>query len=377
MHISCYLLVVAFLSFSRPAEAAALFTGSSEGMEYQMNLLVDKLDIPWGMAFIGPAELLITEKNGRFNLLDTKTGTLKNLQSGLQVQNEGQGGLLDVAVPPGFQRGDWIYFTYSKPQGRQAATTLARGRLYGGNLVDRQDLLITRSVSDTDYHFGSRIAFDGHGHVYFSVGDRGERQNGQDLASHAGSILRLRMDGSVPGDNPFVKGGGLGEIWTYGHRNPQGLAYDYRRNRLWSNEHGPRGGDEINRIERGGNYGWPTVSHGMEYWGPVAVGEATHKEGMVDPLKVYIPSIAPGSLLLYEGAAFPKWRGNLFSGALKMRHLNRVVLDEAGIPRQEERLLLELNERIRALAESPEGWLYFSTDSGRIYVLKPLAASGD
>ncbi len=346
-------------------------------MEYQVNLLVDKLDIPWGMVFTGQTELLFTEKNGRFNLLDTKTGTVKNLQTGLQVHNEGQGGLLDVAVPPGFQHGDWIYFTYSKPQGRQAATALARGRLSGGNLVDLQDLLVTRSVSVTDQHFGSRIAFDGHGHIYFSIGDRGERENGQDPANHAGSILRLCMDGSVPGDNPFVKGGGLAEIWSYGHRNPQGLAYDHGRDRLWSNEHGPRGGDEINRIERGENYGWPAVSHGMEYWGPVAVGEATHKEGMVAPVKVYIPSIAPGSLLLYEGAAFPKWRGNLFSGALKMRHLNRVVLDGAGIPLQEERLLMELNERIRALTESAEGWLYFSTDSGKIYVLQPLAVSGE
>ncbi len=371
MHIFPYLIVFMLLFFSKPMEAAPLLSGSSEGMAYEVNLLADNLDIPWGMAFIGPSELLFTEKNGRVNLLDTQTGTMKNLQAGFAVHDEGQGGLLDVAVPPGFQRGDWLYFTYSKPQGKQAVTALARARLAGDRLVDQQDLLVTRSATETDFHFGSRIAFDGRGHLYFSIGDRGERENGQDPTNHAGSILRLRLDGSVPGDNPFVKGGGLPEIWSYGHRNPQGLAFDHGKNRLWSNEHGPRGGDEINLIERGKNYGWPTVSHGMEYWGPVAVGEAVRKDGMEDPVKVYIPSIAPGSLLLYTGAAFPQWRGNLFSGALKLRHLNRVVLDGSGAAVQEERLLLDLNERIRALAESPEGWLYFSTDSGKLYRLTP------
>lgn len=364
-------IVVALLLFFRPVEAVPLLSGNSEGMGYEVHLLAEDLDIPWGMAFIGPKELLFTEKNGRINLFDTQTGTVKNLLAGLAVHDEGQGGLLDVAVPPGFQRSDWIYFTYSKPQDRQAVTALARARLAGDRLADWQDLLVTRSATDTDHHFGSRIAFDGQGHVYFSVGDRGEREKSQDTANHAGAILRLRLDGSLPGDNPFVTGGGLSEIWSYGHRNPQGLAFDHGKNLLWSNEHGPRGGDEINLIKRGRNYGWPTISHGMEYWGPVAVGEATRKDGMEDPVKVYIPSIAPGSLLLYGGAAFPHWRGNLFSGALKLRHLNRVVLDENGVAVREERLLLDLKERIRALAESPEGWLYFSTDSGKLYRLIP------
>ena len=160
------------------------------------------------------------------------------------------------------------------------------------------------------------------------------------------------------------------EIWSYGHRNPQGIVYDSANNRLWSNEHGPRGGDEINLIRPGKNYGWPVVSHGKEYWGPVRVGESTTKVGMVDPIKIYIPSIAPGSLLLYSGKAFPQWRGNLFSGALVMRHLNRVVVGESGEAVTEERLLEDLEERIRAVVESPEGWLYLSTDSGKILRLR-------
>lgn len=368
-HFLAAILMVLFLCL--PSAAFPLLTGTSEGMRYQVEMVLDQLDIPWGMAFLGPDRLIFTEKNGRINIFETNTGKVKKLETTVQVHDEGQGGLLDVAVPPGYRDGDWIYFTYSKPQGKKAATALARAHLATDRLTDWEDLIVTRSESDADQHFGSRIAFDGQGHLYFSIGDRGDRQNGQNLATHSGSILRLRLDGSVPEDNPFAGGGGLAEIWSYGHRNPQGLAYDIARGRLWSNEHGPRGGDEINLIEKGENYGWPVVSHGMEYWGPVAVGEATRKEGMADPLKVYIPSIAPGSLLLYEGAAFPKWRDNLFSGALKMQHLNRVVLDGAFKPVQEERLLLELDERIRALAESPEGWIYFSTDSGRIYRIRP------
>jgi glucose/arabinose dehydrogenase len=368
-----YLMAVALLVFlgRLPAAADPVLTGTSEGMRYRVEKVAEQPDIPWGMAFLGPNGLIFTGKNGQVSLLDPASGKRKLLQTKVDVMNRGQGGLLDVAVPPGYQPGDWIYFTYSKPQGKKSATALARARLSGDRLSDWRDLLVTRSATGMTEHFGSRIAFDGRGHLFFSIGDRGDRENAQDLTSHAGSILRVLLDGSAPEDNPFTKGGGLAEIWSFGHRNSQGLAYDRSRARLWSIEHGPRGGDEINIIQPGGNYGWPVVSHGMEYWGPVPVGEATHKAGMIDPVKVYIPSIAPGSLLLYGGAAFPRWRGNLFAGALVLRHLNRVVLD-GDLPVQEERLLLELKERIRALAESPEGWIYFSTDSGRIYRIRPF-----
>ena len=204
------------------------------------------------------------------------------------------------------------------------------------------------------------------------MGDRGERSNGQDRSNHAGCVMRLNRDGSVPGDNPFIgQADVLPEIWSYGHRNPQGMAYDPIHKRLWLIEHGPRGGDEINLILPGRNYGWPVISYGKEYWGPVAVGEGTHRKGMEQPIKQYTPSIAPGSLLLYSGKAFPAWGGNLFAGALKLQHINRVTLDAKGNAIGEERLLTDLNERIRALAESPQGWIYFSTDSGKVYRIKP------
>lgn len=208
--------------------------------------------------------------------------------------------------------------------------------------------------------------------MFFGIGDRGRRDLAQDLGNHVGAIIRLELDGSVPRDNPFVGDPqALDEIWSYGHRNPQGLLFDRETRRLWSIEHGPRGGDEINLILKGRNYGWPVVSHGKEYWGPLSIGEGTEKPGIEPPRKVYIPSIGPGSLMMYRGEAFPQWHGNLFAGALKLRHLNRISLSKSGRAIGEERLLEDLGERIRALLQGPEGLIYLSTDSGRILRLAP------
>lgn len=355
------------------ATGKTLLVAQSDGMEFLVEEVATGLGIPWGMAFINSSEMLVTERAGKISRLDAATGKRTRLKGVPPVRASGQGGMLDVAVPPDFETGDWIYFTYVRDRDGEGVTVLARARLTGDRLVNWQDLLVTQSATDTDRHFGSRIAFDEEGHVFFGIGDRGVRPNAQDLSNHAGTVLRLNRDGRVPADNPFVnRPGVLPEIWSYGHRNPQGLVYDRKNRRLWLIEHGPRGGDEINRVLPGRNYGWPVISYGMEYWGPVAVGEGTEKAGMEQPVKVYTPSIAPGSLLLYSGKAFPAWQGNLFSGALKLRHLNRVVLDGQGRAVAEERLLGELNERIRALAESPEGWICLSTDSGRILRIRPV-----
>ena len=351
----------------------------SEKANFALEEVIDGLGIPWGIAFISDSQLLITEREGNVKLLDLQSKALSPVQGAPEVMAEGQAGLLDIAVPPDFSSGDWIYFTYVRDKDDEGVTVLARAKLMsntpGSNeLVQWQDLLETRSASDTGRHFGSRIVFDENGYVYFGVGDRGERPNSQDLTNHAGSVMRLHRDGRVPKDNPFKQRKDVQpEIWSYGHRNPQGMAYDYDNKRLWLIEHGPRGGDEINLVLPGRNYGWPVISYGKEYWGPLDVGEGTHRAGMEQPVKQYTPSIAPGSLLLYTGDSFPEWRGNLFSGALKLQHLNRVTLSEEGKAIAEERLLTELDERIRALAQGPRGWLYFSTDSGKVYVMKPAA----
>ena len=351
---------------------------------YQVIQVVTGLGIPWGMSFQSENEILFTERKGRLGIVNIDSGEVNYLSGLPEIIANGQGGFMDVAKPINNEIADWTYFTYVKPidAAGNGETTLARAHISKDGIFDWQDLLVTHSLFGvifdvtgiawgSDRHFGSRIAFDDT-HLYFSIGDRGNRPNGQNLETHAGSILRLNVDGSVPQDNPFVDvEGARNEIWSYGHRNPQGLVWDGVYQRLWSIEHGPRGGDELNLIERGGNYGWPIISYGKEYASFRAVGEGTHKEGMEQPKKFYIPSIAPGSLMQYSGDAFPEWKGDLFSGALKLRHINRIKLDQEGNAIAEERLMEDLNERIRALLQSPEGWIYFSTDSGNIYVIKP------
>lgn len=348
-------------------------TIKSESMTLRLEQVVDGLGIPWGMSFLSANELLVTERDGTVRLVEIDSGRVRQLKNVPDVLADGQGGLLDVALSPDYKNDHWIYFTYVKDIEGEGATVLARAKLVNETFKAWQELLVTKSTTEKDYHFGSRVAFDDKGHVFFGVGDRGVRENSQDLSNHAGSIMRLNLDGSVPVDNPFSKDKELlPEVWSVGHRNPQGMAYDFEHNRLWSIEHGPRGGDEINLIKPGANYGWPIISYGKEYWGPVAVGEGTHREGMEQPVKVYIPSIAPGSLLLYSADTLPGWKGDLFSGALKLQHINRIVLSKKGEVVKEERLLEDLGERIRALAQSPQGWLYFSTDSGKVFRLRPV-----
>ena len=327
---------------------------------------------PWGMAFVNSHELVITERIGTVKILNPDTGTIISLTGVPAVLADGQGGLMDVAVSPDYPDTRKLYFTYTKMVNGQGVTTLAIATREGNRLSHWHDLIVTDSGTNTGRHFGSRIAFDQQGHIFFSVGDRGERPHAQNTSNHAGSILRLNLDGSIPKDNPFLNRKGYrAEIWSYGHRNPQGLVFDVKTGRLWAIEHGPRGGDELNLIEKGRNYGWPIISYGKEYWGPIAVGEGTAKVGMEQPRKVYIPSIAPSGLMVYQGDAFPDWKGNLFTGALKLTHLNRIVLSDEGIPVAEERLLDDMNERIRAIAQGPDGLIYFSTDSGKIARLKP------
>lgn len=365
-------LLVLLILCSLQVQAAGVRVISQSNPNFKLELLAQGLGVPWGMAFLNDRELIFTERQGNIRILNLESLEITTLRGTVEVDAKGQGGMLDVATGPDYTTRDWLYFTYSKSTVSGAVTTLARARRRGNQLSDWQELLVTDSATSGYRHFGSRIAFDQQGHVFFGVGDRGERDSAQNLSSHAGTIMRLRLDGSIPDDNPFLsRDNALPEIWSYGHRNPQGLLYDNNTGNLWSIEHGPRGGDEINLVVKGANYGWPVISYGKEYWGPVSIGEGTEKPGMEQPVKVYIPSIAPGSLLLYSATAFPQWQGNLFSGALKLRHLNRVSISMDNKAIAEERLLGDLNERIRALAQSPEGWIYFSTDSGKIIRMRP------
>lgn len=332
--------------------------------------LVSELDgVIWGLTLINDTEAVLTLRKGQAFHLDLITGKQTKLSGLPKIATRGQGGLLDVAASPEYNESGWLYFTYSKPATQGATVTLGRAKLRGSQLINWEDIFITQSASTSGQHFGSRIAFDNQGYLYFGIGDRGERPNGQNLQNHAGSILRLHPDGRIPKDNPFVeKANAQDAIWSYGHRNPQGLFFDKVTNTLWSNEHGPRGGDEINKIKRGANYGWPIVSHGKEYWGPISVGDGTEKEGIENPLKVFIPSIAPSALHIYQGQLFDGWQSNHISLALAKKHLNLVTFNNQGEP-TESRYLGELDERFRSIAEDSKGYLYLGTDSGKLIKL--------
>jgi glucose/arabinose dehydrogenase len=368
MHKIIGYLSLLLLCYSHLVSAQVLFEGKHGETEYIVEEVFSGLRVPWGMAFLDTDSLLITERNGRLFHLNISTRQLTRIKGLPKIYAEGQGGLLDIALDPRPSIPPSLYLTYSKKVNGEGTTVLAHARLQQNKeLINWRDIFVAKTESSTSRHYGSRIAFDGKGHIFLSVGDRGKRDAAQDLSDHAGTIVRLNLDGSIPRDNPFIKqANALPEIWSYGHRNPQGLAFSPDKTLLWSIEHGPRGGDEINLIGAGKNYGWPTISYGKEYWGPVSVGEGTHKKGLEQPVKYYVPSIAPSSLIVYSGRAFKKWQGDLFAGALKLTHLNHVRLNNRNQAVSETRLLEDFGERIRAVKESPEGWIYFSTDSGRI-----------
>ena len=341
-----------------------------------VELVVSGLGVPWGMTFLDVNHLMVTEKSGSVKIIDTQTGTIDEVSGVPDIEIVGQGGLMDVAVSPNFVDSSEVYFTYAKPISNNGsdqamyATTLAVAKLEGLVLQDWRDLFVSNLQNDNRQHFGSRIAFDDHGYLYFTHGDRGERGNAQDLSNHGGTVMRLSLDGSIPDDNPFIDTpDAQPEIWSYGHRNPQGIFYDSVNQRLWSNEHGPKGGDEINLIKKGGNYGWPILSYGAEYFSGAPVGDAIEREGYIQPMKYYDPSIAPSSLIVYTGDLFPQWQGRIISGALVLRHLNVVSLDEYGNEILESRHLKTLLERIRNLKQSPDGDIYIATDAGDIYKL--------
>ncbi|GGY38098.1 dehydrogenase [Bacterioplanes sanyensis] len=327
--------------------------------------VADGFGVVWSLLPINEEQVLVAERHGQLSLLTLSSGNKQVISAVPSVHAEGQGGLLDLALLPAKPH-PWLYFTYAQPDTSGASTALARARLNldAMQLQATEVLLTSNSAFDSNRHFGSRIAFHGD-YVFMSIGDRGERATGQRLDTHAGKILRLHLNGSVPTDNPFVdQEGALPEIWSYGHRNPQGLIFDAANDTLWAIEHGPRGGDELNRIVKGGNYGWAEVSLGKEYWNPMYVGEHRQHPDMIDPVYSFTPSIAPGSLLLWHS---DDEHTVLLSGALKLRHLNQLSIRHDTQQISEKRWLEELDQRIRALAKLETGELLFATDNGTIY----------
>jgi glucose/arabinose dehydrogenase len=345
---------------------------SSEQATFRVVPVVTGLEHPWGMAFLPGGEILITDRPGRLRLV--RDGALEPapIEGVPEVYASGQGGLLDVALDPGFASNRVIYLSYAASGDGGNSTRVARATLGGGRLEDLAVIFTAEPLVRASKHFGSRLVFDAQGHLFITVGERGQGDRAQDLGQDNGKVIRLNPDGSVPEDNPFVgTAGARPEIFSYGHRNPQGLAIHPQTGVPWLNEHGARGGDEVNVVRPGVNYGWPVITYGIDYSG-APIGEGTHKEGMAQPIHYWVPSIAPAGMAFYHGAAFPEWRGDLFVGALKAELLVRLELDGERVV-AEERLLEGAIGRIRDVEVGPDELLYLLTDEshGGLYRLEP------
>jgi len=359
-----------------PGQARTLQT---ETGPLEVETVVEGLEHPWGMAFLPDGRILVTERPGRLRVV-ADGRLLPDPVSGVpQVVAAGQGGLLDVALHPDFAENRLVYLTLAGSGRGGAATQVHRGRLTDGDgglrLADVEMILEAQPYTGRRQHYGSRLAFAPDGTLFVSTGDRGERDRSQDPDDMAGSILRIHDDGRVPEDNPFVgRTDARPEIYAIGIRNAQGLAIHPETGALWENEHGPRGGDEINIIRPGRNYGWPVITHGREYSGGQVGDGLTEAPGMEQPLLVWTPSIGPSGMAFYTGEAFPDWQGDVFVGALPLRHLRRVVLDGEQVVHQEE-LLGELGHRIRDVRQGPDGLLYLLVDDSRAPMLRLRPAS--
>jgi glucose/arabinose dehydrogenase len=293
-----------------------------------------------------------------------------------QVYTMGQGGLLEVAVHPRFNENQFIYLTYSKTGDRGATTTLARARFDGKSLTDLRDIFVADNWANHGIHFGSRLAFGRDGMIYMTAGERNDRNRAQDITIHGGKVMRLKDDGTVPPDNPFIgRAGARPEIFSYGHRNLQGLTVHPETGAIWETEHGPQGGDELNLIQAGKNYGWPVVTFGREYTGEVITNQQW-REGMEQPVMFWAPSPGLSGMAFYNGDKFPQWKGNLFLGALAAMHLQRVVFTPQG-PIGREPILSSLRLRIRDVREGPDGYLYLAVDDakGGILRIEPAGAA--
>ena len=332
------------------------------------------LEHPWGLAFLPDGRMLVTERPGRLRIV-ARDGSLSAALTGVPaVFAQGQGGLLDVALDRNFAANRTLYLSYAEPDERgNAGTAVARARLGAAGLEDLRVIFRQRPKVRGGLHFGSRVVPARDGNLFVTLGERYQRDRAQDLGAHLGKVIRIKPDGGVPPDNPFVgRGGALPEIWSYGHRNVQGAALHPATGALWTAEHGAQGGDEINRPEAGRNFGWPVITYGRDYSG-ASIGEGTAKAGMEQPLHYWDPSIAPSGMAFYEGDMFPGWNGNLLIGSLKFQVLSRLELDGSKVV-HEERLLRGLNERIRDVRVGPDGLIYLLTDSsdGRVLRVEPV-----
>ena len=348
---------------------------SSEKQAFRLVTLLNGLENPWSLAFLPDGQMLVTERAGRLRLVSQDFKLNPKPIDGLpEVVAQGQGGLFDVVLHPQYAQNGWIYWAYNAPGQGGWGTGMARGKLQGHRMTDVQVLFSMQPKTRSSHHFGGRIVFDQAGFLYLTLGDRGDKDRAQKLNDHAGSVIRLHDDGRVPEDNPFVKrvGAALAEKWTLGNRNMQGAAVHPKTGQLWTHEHGPQGGDEVNVMRSGLNYGWPVITYGVNYGLGTKIGVGQAKVGLEQPLHAWVPSIAPSGMAFVSGSHFPQWQGNLLVGALRGQMLVRLTLDGEKVLGEER--LLQGRSRLRDVRMGPDGFVYLLTDEaqGALLRLEPV-----
>ena len=350
------------LYFSLPDEPGEIH--SSEEFDFYVQTVAEGLSTPWGMAFLPNGSMLVTEREGNLRLIADGILVDEPVANVPEVMARNQGGLLDVELHPDFERNGWIYMSYSKPDGESSMTAILRAQYDGAEhaLTDIEEIYVGHPFTERVHHYGSRIVFDHDGYLYFSIGDRGEMETAQDYTTSQGNLFRLHDDGSVPSDNPFAgEEEGLDEIFSYGHRNIQGMTVHPETGVVWTSEHGPRGGDEININNKpGANYGWPVITYGINYDGNI-ISEKSEEEGMEQPVMYWDPSIAPSGMAFITGDTYPGWEGSIMNGALSFQLLSRIVVDGEEYVKEER--LLEGIGRIRDVQMGTDGYLYFANES--------------
>ena len=341
-----------------------------ETLDFTAELVIDDIENAWGMVFLPKGGILYSEKSGKLKFYNS--GRVSEIENPPEVYNRGQGGLMDIELHPDYENNGWIYLSYASTEGngKGGNTAIMRAKLSKNKLTHIEELYKASPNSTRGQHFGSRIEFDGDCYLFFSIGERGNRDvNPQDITRDGGKIYRLHDDGRIPDDNPFV---GQAEakkaIWSYGHRNPQGLALHPETGQLWEHEHGPRGGDEINIIQKGKNYGWPIITYGINYSG-TPITDETSRPGMEQPLYQWTPSIAPSGMAFVTSDKYPKWKGSLLVGSLAFQYLERLEMQDNQVVYREK--LMDGMGRVRNVRQAPDGFIYVSVEGKGIYRLVP------
>jgi aldose sugar dehydrogenase len=354
--------------------AMAAGCGPASAHEYQIETLAEGLNHPWSIAFLPDGRMLVTERAGRLRVIEEGRLLEEPVQGVPKAYVRSQAGLFEVMLDPAYADNGWIYLSFAHGTAERNSTRVVRGRLQGGHFTDLEVLFTAAPLQNTPVHYGGRMAFLADDTLVIGLGDGFDfREAAQRLDSHTGTIVRIHRDGSIPDDNPFVgRDDAQPEIYSYGHRNVQGIVFDSRSGLLWAHEHGPRGGDELNLVFAGRNYGWPVATFGVDYTG-ARVSPYTSRPGMEDPLIDWTPSIAPSGMTLYRGEQFPEWDGNLFVTALVARDVRRIRLDGRQVI-GEEKLFSEIGERLRDIKAGPDGALYVLTDKPQGRVLRIFAA---